>query len=89
MTSGMVMPFLIQDQMYDLRKKLIASCTILPNIQKVIKLKNKKANNPIKNWSRIINRQFIKTDIQVANKRITKCSTPHVIRETQIKTILN
>ena len=54
-----------------------------------MKLKNKKASNLIKNWSKNTNRQFIKTDIQVANKHIRKCSIPHVIRKMQINTTLN
>lgn len=42
-------------------------------------------NNPIKKWSKDLNRYLTKKDIQVVNKPMTRCLTLYIITELQIK----
>ena len=48
--------------------------------KQLLKLNSRKINDPIREWTKELNRYFSKEDIQMANKHMKRCSITHYQR---------
>ena len=59
---------------------------LIPKIYKqLLKLNSRKIKDPIKTWTKELNRLFSKEDILMADKHMKRCSTPLISEKCKSK----
>ena len=56
--------------------------------KQLLQLNSRKINDPIKKWTKKLNRYFCKVDIHMAKKHMKRCSISLIIREIKVKTTM-